>query len=286
MSKHKWSRKYSKLTLVREVVVIALVLIMLSPFYILVVNALKDNSDALTSSPLALPKSVDFDNFTQVLFPSNGRGQSALIGMLNSVLITGGTLLILVALGSAAAYVVARRSGRMGRATYVVFLLGIILPFQLGLIPAYVGLRALGLVGTQLGVIVLYSGIFMPLSVFLYAGFARALPRDYEEAALLDGASRFQAFRLVVFPMLAPATGTVLILVGLATWNDFFTPLIFLSGSSAQTLPVLVYSFVGSNSAQWNLIFAMVIVSMVPILVLYLVAQRRFIQGFAGGIKG
>jgi raffinose/stachyose/melibiose transport system permease protein len=127
--------------------------------------------------------------------------------------------------------------------------------------------------------------VFMPLAVFLYTGFARALPHDYEEAAYLDGASRFQAFRTVIFPLLSPATGTVAILCGLIIWNDFFTQLIFLGGSSTSTLPVVIYTYVGALAARWNVIFAAIIISMIPILTLYLILQRRFIQGFAGGIK-
>ena len=90
----------------------------------------------------------------------------------------------------------------------------------------------------------------------------------------------------VVFPLMAPATGTVAILAGLIVWNDFFTPLIFLNGSDAQTLPVVMFNYVGALVSQWNLIFAIVLISMVPILTFYIFAQRKFIQGFSGGLKG
>jgi raffinose/stachyose/melibiose transport system permease protein len=130
---------------------------------------------------------------------------------------------------------------------------------------------------------VVYAGFLLPLSVFLYAGFYRRLPRDYEEAASIDGASRFKVFVRVVFPLMGQATGSIAILAGLIVWNDFFTALIFLNGSSWQTLPVVMYNFVGSLVSQWNLI---VIISMVPILVFYVFTQKRFIQACAGGLKG
>ena len=125
----------------------------------------------------------------------------------------------------------------------------------------------------------------MPLSVFLYAGFMRGLPTDYEEAAEVDGAGRGRIFVKIVFPLLAPVTGTVAVMVGMVVWNDFFIQLIFLSGSTAQTLPVAIYGFVGEFAARWNLVFAAVFISIVPILAFYLIAQKQLIQGFTGGIK-
>jgi raffinose/stachyose/melibiose transport system permease protein len=274
--------RYTKKTLIREVVVLLLAVVMVLPFYILIVNSTKNDSDTLTTNPLLFAH-PSFNNFIEAW---NAPGQKNLAsGMLNSAIITVGTLVVLIAFGSLAAYTISRRTNRLGTSAYSLFLVGIILPFQLGMIPAYTVLRSLGLVGNPIGMIILYSGLMMPLSVFLYSGFARALPHDYEEAAYIDGASRFQAFRRVIFPLLAPATGTVAILCGMIIWNDFFTQLIFLSGSSTSTLPVVVYSYVGSLGARWNVIFAAIIISMIPMLIFYFIAQRRFIQGFAGGLK-
>src|SRR4029453_18946365 len=126
----------------------------------------------------------------------------------------------------------------------------------------------------------------MPPAVFLYAGFFRALPRDFEEAAAIDGAGPGRVFARIVLPLMGPATGTVAILTGLIVWSDFFTALIFLGGSDYQTLTVSMYYYVGSLVSAWNKIFAIVIISMIPILAFYLIAKKKFIQGFAGGIKG
>ena len=152
--------------------------------------------------------------------------------------------------------------------------------------PLYIGARAIGLTGSVWGMIILYTGMLLPLSIFLYAGFFRGLGTEYEEAATIDGASRTQIFFRIVLPLMSPATGTVAILAGLIVWNDFFTSLIFLGGSDNQTLPVAMYYYIGSLVSSWNKIFAIVIVSMIPILAFYLFAQKRFIQGFAGGLKG
>lgn len=156
---------------------------------------------------------------------------------------------------------------------------------QLSIIPLYVAFRPLGLVGTYLGMIILWVGVLMPLVVFLYTGFVRSLPKDYEEAARIDGAGTFRVYRSIVFPLLRPVTGTVAILTGLFIWNDFFVSLIFLGGSTVQTLPVAIYGFVGEYVSQWNFVFAAVIIAIVPIAIFFIFAQRQFIKGFAGGIK-
>ncbi len=276
--------RYTKATAVREVVTWIITLLMLLPMYILVVTALKTDEEALTSSAVAPPTAVDFGAFVEVL-TSTGRN-SIPMSILNSILITGGSIIGLVVLGSLAAYVIARRTRRWTTVTFYLVLIAIILPSQLGTVPLYIGARSLGLTGSAIGMILLWTGMLLPLSVFLYAGFFRGLSTEYEEAAVIDGATPTQAFFRVVLPLMSPATGTVAILCGLIVWNDFFNSLIFLGGSTMQTLPVAMYTYVGSLISAWNKIFAVVIISMVPILAFYMFAQKQFIQGYAGGLKG
>lgn len=276
--------RYTKLTLLREIGLWALALLFLAPFYFLVTTALKPASELFTTSALAPPVNPDFSNFVAVL---SAKGNSnVLMGLVNSIIITAGSILGLVALGSITGYVISRSTRRWSKAAYYLFLVAIILPGQLGAVPLYMGARSLGLTGSAWGLIILYTGMLLPLSIFLYSNFFRGLGTDYEEAATIDGASKSQIFSKVVFPMMTPATGTVTIFAGLIVWNDFFTSLIFLGGSANQTLPVAMYYYIGSLVSQWNSIFAIVIVSMVPILALFLFAQKRFIQGFSGGLKG
>jgi raffinose/stachyose/melibiose transport system permease protein len=117
-------------------------------------------------------------------------------------------------------------------------------------------------------------------------GFLRAIPRDYEEAALIDGARPIQVFWRVLFPLLRPITGTVIILNAIFIWNDFLTPFLYLSGSDQQTIPVAIFGFLGQYVSQWNLVFAGLVLAMLPILAVYFVMQRHIIKGFAGGLKG
>ena len=276
--------RYTKLTGVREVLVWIVTLIGLLPLYLLVVTSLKSDQEVLTTSAVAPPSTVDFSAFVEVL-TSTGRN-SIPMSILNSVIITVGAIVGLVLLGSLTAYVIARRTRAWTNLTYYLVLIAIILPAQLGTVPLYIGARSVGLTGNALGMILLWIGILLPLSIFLYASFFRGLTTEYEEAAVIDGATPTQAFFRVVLPLMSPATGTVAILAGLIVWNDFFNSLIFLGGSETQTLPVAMYTYVGGLVSAWNKIFAVVIISMIPILAFYMFAQKRFIQGFAGGLKG
>jgi raffinose/stachyose/melibiose transport system permease protein len=277
--------RYTRRTLVLEIVTILASLVLLSPFWILVVGAFKTGDQILTTPAFAPPTAPTFDNFAQLLTPEGQSSGNILLGLVSSVLITAGSIIGLVVLGSLAAYVLTRSTRRWSTRAYYLFMIAIVLPTQLGTLPLYIGARDLGLLGTPFGMVLIYTGQLLPLSVFLYGGFFRRLPIEYEEAATIDGASRLQVFARVVFPLMSPATGTVAILAGLIVWNDFFTALIFLNGSGWQTLPVVMYNYVGSLVSQWNLIFAVVIISMVPILAFYVFAQKRFIQGYAGGLK-
>jgi raffinose/stachyose/melibiose transport system permease protein len=147
-------------------------------------------------------------------------------------------------------------------------------------------MRQMSLTGSYLGMIVLYTGLLMPFTVFLYTGFIRALPKEYDEAARVDGAGLFRTFTRIVFPLLLPVTGTVSVLAGIFVWNDFFLALIFLYGSSTETVPLALYGFVNEYISQWHLIMAGVAISIVPVLLFYLFAQRQLIRGFSGGIRG
>jgi raffinose/stachyose/melibiose transport system permease protein len=142
------------------------------------------------------------------------------------------------------------------------------------------------LAGTLVGMILVYTGLFAPFAVFLYANFFRGLPVDYEEAAQVDGARPIRAFIQIVLPLVRPVTGTVAVLIGILVWKDFLHPLIFLGGSENVTLPVAIHSFVGEHVTQWNLIFAGIVIALAPILVVYGLMQRYVVQGFTSTVRG
>ncbi|WP_329125536.1 carbohydrate ABC transporter permease [Streptomyces sp. NBC_01465] len=278
MSRVRLSPRYGRYLL--ELVMIAVAVVFLFPVYALITLSLKD-SPQIASSPLGLPSPPTLDNFGNAW--SSASLGSALV---NSTVITAGSLLLLIVLGSAGAYTLARRARGLGYGLYILFLLGIVLPFQLGMIPLYKLVDDLGLLGTYQGMVLFYTGIQLPFTVFLYTGFIRALPPDYAHAALIDGCNHRQAFTRVVFPLLRPVTGTVVILNAVFIWNDFFTPLLYLGGSGKETVPVAVFSFVGQYVSDYGLVFAGLALAALPMLVIFLLLQRYVIKGFAGGLKG
>jgi raffinose/stachyose/melibiose transport system permease protein len=272
-------KRYRLRTFGLELVMLAVAAVVGFPVYVLVNLAVRAPLD--TSSPIQPTTSPTLDNFTQAW------QDGALGGALaNSVLVTAGSVVIVLAVSSLAAYPLARVAARWSRWTFLLIMLGLVLPFQLAALPLYQTMRDLGLLGTPWALILFYSGLQVPFTVFLYVGFLRALPRDFEDAALIDGCTPLQGFRHVVFPMLKPVTVTALVLNAVAVWNDFFTPLLYLSGTEQQTMPVAIAGFVGQYVSDWNLIFAALVISIVPIAVVYFALQRSIINGFAGGLRG
>lgn len=275
--------RYHRKTFIWEVSLFLLAVAFCLPLYLLVSISLKPPQELFTS-PLSFPTEPHFENFSRAWEIRRSGGLRT--ALLSSAIITVGSVAMLIVIGSLCAYVIARRPGKLSATLYTLFVLGIIIPFQLTVLPLFVLFRTLGLIGTYLGMIILWVGILTPLTVFLYTGFVRTIPRDYEEAARMDGAGVLRTYVRVVFPLLRPITGTVAILTGLFIWNDFFASLIFLGGSGRETLPVAIYSFVGEYLTQWNLVFAAIVIALAPLLVFFLAAQKQMIRGFSGGIRG
>lgn len=205
---------------------------------------------------------------------------------MNSAVISILSVGLIVLFAAGASYVLARRSGWWSKGLFYVFLIGIVVPGQLGLIPLYKTMVSSGTVGTIWPVILLHTGSCLAFSVFLITTFLRDVPLDYEEAAMIDGASPLRIFFRIVMPLLRPVLGTACILNGIATWNSFFVPLLYLAGTGLETVPVRLYGFVGLHSSQWEVIFAGLIITILPILAAFFFLQRSVMTGFAGGVKG
>jgi raffinose/stachyose/melibiose transport system permease protein len=271
--------KYTARTAVFEGLMIVLGALFMIPVYLLVVTAFKDPSDNTPAfEPTTHPTLANFVNAWQ-----QGNIGGAFI---DSVSVTVGSVLLLVLASSLAAYPLARVTKKWSQGAYLTFLFGLMLPIQLSMIPVYIALKQVGLTGNVFGLILVYGGIQMPFCIFLYTEFLRSVPKDYDESASIDGANRFQTFVHVLLPMLRPITGTVIILNAVTIWNDFYLPLLYLSGTQQQTLPVAIYSFVGQYAAQWPLVFAGLILAAIPILAAFLIMQKAVFRGYASGLKG
>ncbi|MDQ7992028.1 MAG: carbohydrate ABC transporter permease [Propionicimonas sp.] len=272
-------KRYTLGTLALEIAMIAVAAVVAFPLYVLVNLSLREPNDP---TPDFLPTMhPTFQNYLDAW-------QQAALGsaIVNSMIVTVVSVAVIVVVSALATYPLVRLTSRLSTFAFWFVLAGLLLPFQVALIPLYQTMRDLGLLGSAAGLILFYSGLQVPFSVFLYAGFLRALPREFEEAAAVDGANVWVAFWRVVFPILRPVTGTVVILNAIFIWNDFLTPLLYLSGSDQQTIPVALYTFLGQYVSSWPLVFAGLVIGLAPILVAYFLMQRTIIRGFAGGLKG
>ena len=279
-------RRYTARTFLRELSLVAVAAAYAIPLYLLVVLSLKTTQGA-AQSPFSFPWHPVWSNFGDAWSGGSELGGASIAkALLNSCIVTVFSLGGLVLLGSLAAYTIARRASRLSDFLYVVFLVGVTLPVQIVIIPIFRALDSLALTGTYLGIVIFYVALLLPFTVFLYATFMRSMPVEYEEASYTDGAGSLRTFLSVVFPLVRPVTGTVIVLDAIYIWNDFFAPLVLLGGTGKETLPVTIYSFVGKYVSSWALIFAAICISVAPVLLVYFALQRQLIRGFASGLKG
>lgn len=254
-------------------------LIMLIPLALIVVNAFKGDSEAM-SLTLSLPKTWVFSNFTTVI--EKGK---LVRSFLNSFLYAGSATVIAVVLGAMAAYVFSRRRDRVNNSVYMYMVLGIVIPIN------YVALMKVMQV-TQLnnsvpGIILLYVATQLPFTVFLIYGFVSKVPVDLDEAAVIDGCGPFRLFFNIILPMLKSSIVTAAVLCFLNTWNEFVMPLYFLNSSEKWPMTLAVYNFFGQYSKSWNLICADILLTCLPVIIMYLVCQKYIVGGqTAGAVKG
>lgn len=257
-------------------------LVWLSPLYFVFVNSLKDFGSIILNAA-SLPDPLVTDNYVEAWETANFAR-----ALINSVVITTVSVTGLVVIGAMAAWRIARAPSRVKRVIFFTFVAAMIVPFQTVMIPMVQVSSTFNLLDNRLGLIVLYLSFGMPLTVFFLHGFVKtSVPLSLEEAAVLDGASSFQLFRHVVFPILRPMVATVAILHTFWIWNDFLLPLLVIFDPDKRTIPLAVFSFFGVHSDQWNLALATLVMGMVPIIVFFLLFQRFIISGVAAGsVKG
>ncbi len=247
------------------------------PFVMVIITAAKNQAEALNPN-LALPTEWHLlENFATVL--DQGRMLPAFFG---SLLIMVPSVLGVLVLGSLAAWVLGRRGGRAMAAIYALAISGIVLP------PAVVTivllLRQLGLAGTPVGMIGVYMGMYLSTVIFFVTGFVRTIPAELEEAARMDGASPVRVFVRIILPLLMPVLATATILICLYIWNDVFYAL-FVVGGRLDTLPLNLYQVASSGLylQNWHLIFSYIILMSIPLLTVFVVAQRKIISGITSG---
>ncbi|PRY59534.1 carbohydrate ABC transporter permease [Glycomyces artemisiae] len=284
MSESKRRKEKRRLT-PGEVVVMAvlsvLVLAVSFPVLYALLNSFRSYAE-ITKDPMGLPTGLSFENYAR-LFQTTDYGEA----LVNTLVITVGTLVLLIAIVPMAAWGIERIGGRSSRWIYLLFIAGLMIPFQVRMIPLVSSMNQIGLYSTLTSVILVHLGGAASFGILLYCSFIKGVPREVEEAAEVDGAGRLRTFWSIVFPMLLPVTSAFVIIQALSLWNDFFIPLVFLDSSSAGTINVALSRMVGLLTSQWELIYTGAILAIVPSVILFAAFQRYFIKGMSiGAVKG
>ncbi|MFD6177045.1 MULTISPECIES: carbohydrate ABC transporter permease [unclassified Isoptericola] len=268
-----------RLAWMRPVVALAAAAFFVLPLYIALVNVFKPSAEVI-ASPLALPLQPTLDNLTGVLTRPDGLFWA---GLLNSVQLTGISIIITTLLAAMCAHYLVRAERAWGRVLLGVMLIGLMIPPAVIMVPITRILREIGLMTTLPGAVLVNVGYYLPFAVFVFMGFVRSVPRELEEAAAVDGAGKFRTFWQIVFPLLRPASASVLIFLGVWIWNDFLTPLLVLGPGAGNTITVGIYRSIGTYLRDYGAVFAFMFLATIPILVFYLLFQKHFVRGLTGG---
>ena len=255
-------------------------IICLIPLLLIVVNSLKDKNAAADMN-LKLPAfPIEWENFLIVI--EKGK---LMTSFLNSLTYSVGSVILCVFFAATAAYVLSRNQTRLNKMLYMYIVMGITLPIN------YVALTkvllTLHLNNTRGGIILLYTAMQLPFMTFLIHGFVAKIPVELDEAAVLDGCNSVSLFIRIIFPMLKPAIATATVLTFLNTWNEFVSPLYFLNNTEKWPMTLSVYNFFGMYFKDWNLVCADILLTSIPVLVVYLLGQKYIVSGMtAGAVKG
>ncbi len=252
-------------------------LIILVPFTMMIFNSFKTMRE-LFLKPFSLPSKFIFDNFTKAWrFANIG------VGYRNSLFVAGITVMIVAMLASMFAYMISKYDFSFRRAIFLYSMLGLALPARLAVIPIFILLRNMGLTNSLLGLILVYSSVNIPFSVFILKNFIDAVPNELCEAARIDGAGVGYIYYRVILPLIKPALSIVAIVTFVNVWNDFFFPLILINDRSKATITLAVSIFFGEYSIQWPLLFAGLTLSIAPTVIMFLIFSRFFIAGMTQG---
>ncbi|TAH69171.1 MAG: carbohydrate ABC transporter permease [Anaerolineaceae bacterium] len=255
----------------------------LFPIYIVVVNSFK-NRQQLYANMLAAPDAISFDYYVTAMNKMN-----FLRAFGNSLVVTVVSIAFIVALSSMTAWMLVRTNNKFSKIIFFVFVATMIIPFQTIMMPL---MQVMGwirdtlhipMLNTLGGLIYMNIGFGASMAVFLYHGFIKSVPISLEEAAIIDGCNKFKVFWRIVFPILKPTTVTVMILDVIWIWNDYLLPSLAISDKAKRTIPLSTASFFGQFTIEWNLAMAGLTLTIIPVIIFYLAAQKYIVKGVAAG---
>ncbi len=270
-----------RLTLPQKIVAWALLLFLafvnIYPIAIMILSSFKTTRE-IFMKPFELPALWRWRNYISAWERASFAGYFR-----NSILVTALSIAAILFISSMAAYVIARFEFRMRRIVYLYLIAGIALPTRLAVIPIFLLIRSVNLQDTLTALVMVYAAGGVAFSMFLLVNFFRKLPRDLEDSARIDGAGPFRIYWQVDLPLLKPALVTVAMFNFIDVWNDFFFPLILLSSRSKKTIPLGLQAFFGEFTVEWDMLFAALNISVLPVLLVFVVLSRQFIAGLTEG---
>ena len=276
--KHK---KHIIKTWLLSIAALAVGIVFVSPLYLVFVNSVKTVRE-IYLSPLGLPVEISWNNFGRVMEKIDF-GQALKNSLFFVVFGVAGLLVIC----SMAAYRLARHRTRVNKFVYLLLVSSILVPFQTVMIPLIKIIASIGLYNTRIGVLLAYYGYGIPFAVFLFYGFLSSIPREIEEAALIDGGSLFQVYRCIILPLLKPICVTVAVLDVLWIYNDFLLPFVLISDNELRTLPLVMYTFFTAYERPWDLAMASLTMVLTPAIIMFVILQKQITGGIvSGAVKG
>lgn len=260
-----------------QVILVANTIIMLAPIIIMIFSAFK-TTPQIFQSPFSIPDFTSVGNFVKIWTQTN-----FLRYLLNSFFVTGASMVVILTLGTMAAYAIGRYQFTGSGFILMFFLAGLTLPLKLAIIPLFMLMRDLSILNNQLSLICVYTAMGLPTTVFILTGFIRTLPSELEDAARMDGASEARIMWSIMLPLVRPAMVIAGIQNVVPIWNDFFFPLVFIQNDDLKTLPQGLTTFMGEYTTDWGVLFSGLTLSAAPIILIYILLSRQFISGMTSG---
>lgn len=268
-----------KIILIRAGLTVAL-LFYLIPFFLILMNSFKSRNEIL-SNPLSLPLRFNLENYLQAMQKMNFWHS-----FFNSLVITSFSVVGITLLSAMTAYFFVRRKTKWNQFIFFLMVASMIIPFQAIMIPLVKIYGTLGFFNNKWALIYMYIGFGSSLAVFIYHGMIKSIPYELEEAAMIDGTTPLQTFFFIIWPLLRPTTLTIVILDVLWIWNDFLLPSLVLNPPGERTLPLATYYFYGTYTVDYGLVMSGLVLTIIPVLFVYLFLQRYILSGvMQGSIK-
>lgn len=249
----------------------------LFPYYIMLINSFKTQKE-LFASTLSFPETFFVLNYVRAI-----ERMDLFTTLLNSLLITVFSTVVIVLFGSMTGYALNRVKSRMSDVIFNIFLAAVLIPFQSVMIPLVVTLADIGILNTRVGMVFTYLGFGCSMCIFLVYGALKSIPLSLDEAGIIDGAKRSQVFFRIIFPMLKPTMITSAVLNVLWIWNDYLLPSLVINQENLHTIPLRLYYFFAEYTKEWNYAMAGLVLSTAPVIVFYLFCQKYIIKGISDG---